>query len=464
MNDPNGMVFFDGEYHLFYQHNPDDTVHGPMYWGHAVSRDLMHWQHLPVALAPDEHGTIFSGSAVVDWKDTTGFFQGRPGLVAIFTHHRSHPDTKQIEQRQSLAYSADSGRTWTKYAGNPVLTCADEPDFRDPKVFWHHGSGRWIMVLAVRNKVSLYSSDNLKDWSFLSHFSAGSREGVWECPDLFPVRIEGTDEYKWVLEVDINPGAVAGGSGGQYFIGAFDGTEFTAENLEDAPLWLDYGKDHYAGVSWSDVPPEDGRRLWIAWMSNWQYANHTPTHGWRNAMTIPRELTLRPVGDGNYRLVQWPVREVEKIRGIARTEARKTVTKDTPLQLPGVGQCLDIELQLEWKHVQEVGVRVCKSDAEETLVGYDSDKQELYVDRTHSGLTNFHPQFSGRRSAPLALPKKELSLRILVDHCSVEVFAEDGRLSMTELIFPEEDSGDFEVFVKNGRAQVRNLALHRLQP
>ena len=462
MNDPNGMVFFDGEYHLFYQHNPDDIVHGPMYWGHAVSEDLVHWEHLPIGIHPDENGVIFSGSAVVDWNDTTGFFNGSPGLVAIFTHHRRHPETEEVEQRQSLAYSKDRGRTWTMYVNNPVLESPGERDFRDPKVFWYEPDGRWIMILAVKNKVSLYGSANLKDWVFLSDFSGGSHGGVWECPDLFPVFVEGTDTTKWVLEVDINPGAIAGGSGGQYFVGHFDGQQFIPDDPEDSPLWLDYGKDHYAGVSWSDIPPEDGRLLWIGWMSNWQYANHTPTTGWRNAMTIPRELTLRDV-DGKLRLVQRPVREVGTLRADTKVLSAVTVTPDQPLRLPGVGQYLDMDIQVKLRDCAEWGIRLSKGGDEETLVGYDSAKQELYVDRTHSGLVDFHPEFSGRRSAPLQLEDTRLSLRILVDRCSVEVFAADGLISMTELVFPSAASGDVEVFVKDNAADIEELQIHRLQ-
>ncbi len=462
MNDPNGMVFFEGEYHLFYQHNPDDIVHGPMYWGHAVSRDLVHWQHLPIGLKPDHNGVIFSGSAVVDWKDTTGFFHGQPGLVAIFTHHRRHPESGAAEQRQSLAYSSDRGRTWTMYAGNPVLESPEEPDFRDPKVFWHESEQRWIMVLAVKNKVSFYSSPNLKEWSFLSHFSGGSQAGVWECPDMFPLQVEETNDFKWVLEVDINPGAVAGGSGGQYFVGNFDGQRFIPDDPADSPLWLDYGKDHYAGVSWSDVPAADGRRLWLGWMSNWQYANHTPTSGWRNAMTVPRQLQLRSVG-GRLRLVQTPVHEIQSLRTDETRLKSVSITHQQPLQVAAVGQCLDMQLDVQLQGCTEWGIRLCKGQNEETLVGYDSSKQELFVDRTHSGLVDFHPEFTGRRSAPLASNDGELSLRILVDRCSVEVFAQDGLVSITELIFPDAASGDLELFVKDNAALLHQMTIHTLQ-
>src|SRR5881296_1302615 len=288
MNDPNGLVFYDGEYHLFYQHNPFGNKWGHMSWGHAVSKDLVHWEHLTLALAEENGVMIFSGSAVVDWKNSSGFGEhGKPPLVAIYTGHHT---TKPL-QNQHLAYSNDRGRTWTKYSGNPVLDIG-EKDFRDPKVIWHERSERWVMTVSwpVQRKVRFYSSPDLKTWTHLSDFGpAGSIRGIWECPDLFPLPVEGSARGgKWVLIVNVGSGAPAGGSGCQYFIGDFDGTRFTldipefladtpARSVEEPPLWADYGRDFYAAVSWSDIPKNDGRRLWIGWMSNWEYANDVPT-------------------------------------------------------------------------------------------------------------------------------------------------------------------------------------------
>lgn len=320
MNDPNGMVFHDGEYHLFYQYNPLGDTWGHMSWGHAVSRDLLRWEHLPLAIPETNAVMAFSGSAVVDHRNTSGFGSiHNPPLVAIYTgHHTDRP-----LQNQWVAYSTDRGRTWTPYAGNPVLDIG-AADFRDPKVFWHEPTARWIMVVSwpVERKVRFYASPDLKSWSHLSDFGpAGSTTGIWECPDLFPLRIEGNRSRKtaWTLVVNVGSGAPAGGSGCQYFVGDFDGTRFVLDAGTPAPgaeapaLWADYGRDFYAAVSWSDIPRQDGRRLWLGWMSNWEYAQNVPTSPWRSAMTVPRELALRTTPAG-LRLLQRPVRELERLR------------------------------------------------------------------------------------------------------------------------------------------------------
>ena len=334
MNDPNGLVFYKGEYHLFYQHNPFGQVWGHMSWGHAVSRDMLQWEHLPVALREEDGVMIFSGSAVVDWNNTSGFCvpagEDRSCLVAIYTGHSPG------KQTQNLAFSNDRGRTWTKYASNPVIDLGLS-DFRDPKVFWHAPTSRWVMVtvLATQHKVRFFASPDLKRWQMLSDFGpAGATGGVWECPDLFALPVDGKpDEIRWVLDVDINPGGVAGGSGGQYFVGAFDGTTFVNDNPPATTLWADYGKDFYATISFSDIPPTDGRRIWMAWISNWQYANEEPTVIWRGAQSVPRELALRRLPDG-IRLVQRPVAELLALR----TSSRRPSQSSAPTSLPGVGR------------------------------------------------------------------------------------------------------------------------------
>ncbi|RME99284.1 MAG: glycoside hydrolase family 32 protein, partial [Bacteroidetes bacterium] len=283
MNDPNGMVFFEGEYHLFYQYYPDSTVWGPMHWGHAVSKDLLHWEHLPIALAPDEHGYIFSGSAVVDWENSSGFgVDELPPLVAIFTYHDpiAEREGRDDFQTQGIAYSNDRGRSWVKYDGNPVLPNPGIRDFRDPKVIWDTESQRWIMVLAAGDHIRFYASKDLKHWRYLSSFGQrlGAHGGVWECPDLFPMKVEGSGDQRWVLLVSINPGAPNGGSGTQYFVGRFEDDRFKLDaefaynlnRMQDSvkAVWLDYGRDNYAGVTWSDIPFELDRRIFIGWMSN----------------------------------------------------------------------------------------------------------------------------------------------------------------------------------------------------
>lgn len=275
MNDPNGMFYYEGEYHLFYQHYPDSTVWGPMHWGHAVSKDLIHWEHLPIALNPDKNGYIFSGSAVVDWKNTSGLgTKESPPIVAIFTYHDpvGAEAGRNDFQTQGISYSVDKGRTWKVYEQNPVLKNPGIADFRDPKVSWNDMSKQWVMALAVKDHIEFYGSPDLKQWTKLSEFgnTLGNHGGVWECPDLFPLKDE-AGNTKWVLFVSINPGGPQGGSATQYFIGDFDGRNFIPQ--DSVERWIDYGADNYAGVTWSDIPEDDGRRLFIGWMSNWQYAN-----------------------------------------------------------------------------------------------------------------------------------------------------------------------------------------------
>ena len=326
MNDPNGMVYYEGEYQLFYQFYPDSTVWGPMHWGHAISNDLVHWDHQPIALYPDSLGYIFSGSAVIDWENTSGLGDGKPPMIAIFTHHDPEgAKNDEIDfQYQSIAYSNDRGRSWTMYSGNPVIPNPGIRDFRDPKVIWHEDSQQWVMIFAAYDHVQIWGSPNLLDWSHLSDWGHeyGVHDGVWECPDLFPLEVEETGETKWVMLVSLNPGGPNGGSATMYFVGDFDGRSF---NLDDSmsdevsdnqALWLDYGADNYAGVTWSDIPKEDGRRIFIGWMSNWNYAQVVPTEKWRSAMTIPRELTLHK-GNSGYRLYSVPVEELKKLENDA---------------------------------------------------------------------------------------------------------------------------------------------------
>lgn len=452
MNDPNGMVYFNGHYHLFYQHHPNGATWGPMHWGHAVSADLVNWEHRKIALAPDEHGMIFSGSAVVDWNDTSGFFGGKPGLVAIFTHHDEVPGTLVARQRQSLAYSAD-GRTWTKYAGNPVLADEKFVDFRDPKVFWHEGSGRWVMILACGQTVCLYHSPNLKDWTFASEFGdgIGSHDGVWECPDLFPLRVDGdAKKVKWVMFVSIgNDPAIVEGSRTQYFTGDFDGANFVNDEASKAVRWVDYGRDNYAGVSWSDIPAEDGRRLYLGWMSNWRYANLTPTYGWRSAMTIPRELSLETRG-GEVALVQRPARELDGARTPLLAK-RNTTVQDLRKALSELRlDSYEIVADFEASAVGPFGVKVRASEEQETLIGYDPSLGELFVDRSRAGRSDFHEDFAGRHAVKLAAADGRLRLRVYVDRSSVEVFAGDGQAVMTELIFPDPEAQGLDVFAPAG--------------
>lgn len=447
MNDPNGMVYYEGEYHLFYQYYPDSTVWGPMHWGHAVSRDLVQWEDLPIALYPDEHGYIFSGSAVIDWQNTSGLgSKENPPMVAIFTYHDMAGEKagKNDFQTQGIAYSLDKGRTWTKYTDNPVLDNPGIRDFRDPKVFWHEASGRWVMIFAAGDHIRLYNSPNLKDWTFASEFRGWGNQGrPWECPDLFPLTVGGSDNIKWVMLVSIGKGATNGGSGTQYFVGDFDGTNFTLNpqfqaGLErDSAYWVDWGKDNYAGVTWSDIPAEDGRRLFIGWMSNWQYATVVPTEKWRSAMSLPRKLELIATDEGP-RLVSHPVRELQQLR----TESTPLVAEQTLAQ--SIGEIL-MTFDLSQANDEMLGFRLKNSLGESLTVGFDPGENIFFVDRTQAGKTSFSEAFAGRHTAPRTIDDQQLVLHAFIDRASVELFADNGQTVMTEIFFPNEDFTKLEI-------------------
>ncbi|HSH05062.1 MAG TPA: glycoside hydrolase family 32 protein, partial [Anaerolineae bacterium] len=351
MNDPNGLVYYEGEYHLFYQYYPEDSVWGPMHWGHAVSRDLVRWAHLPIALYPDRLGYIYSGSVVIDWRGSAGF--GAEAMVAIFTYH--DPITKY--QSQGLAYSVDKGRNWSKYEGNPVIEAiVDMPDFRDPKVVWYEeeeGAGHWVMVVAAsaEKAILFYQSSNLIEWRLVSRFGdgLGGREGLWEMPELFPLMVTETGEVKWVLMVGVDAGAPAGGTGTQYFVGTFDGYRFVSEGGDGSVLWVDYGADFYAAQIWNDEP--GGRRIGVGWMSNWLYGLKVPTEGWRGVFSVPRELSLVVTEEGE-RLVQRPVVELAQWRRGERWWRQEVVGAERPLVMAVGGQ------QMEIKAAMRLGVGV----------------------------------------------------------------------------------------------------------
>lgn len=462
MNDPNGMVYFKGEYHLFYQHHPFGTTWGPMHWGHAVSKDLVSWEELPIALAPDERGTIFSGSAVVDWNNSSGFFDEGPGLVAIFTHHHDAPGAQQMIQYQSLAYSKDEGRTWTKYEGNPVLSHDSYIDFRDPKVFWHELSSQWVMIVACGQTVCLYRSSNLIEWVFASEFGEGIgfHDGVWECPDLFPLTTE-DNEIRWVMLVSIgDDSAFVEGSRTQYFIGDFDGTAFIPDKRSKGDVrWLDYGRDNYAGVSWSDIPAADGRRLFIGWMSNWKYANLTPTDSWRGAMTLVRELKLEML-EGEVMVTQQPIREIEKYRHEVLS-LRDIAVDEAAVRLAAV-RLENFEILVRFDPTSSLGLKVRAGLGQETLVGWDARLSEVYVDRSRSGQADFHKDFPGKHAAPLKTPGSMLELRIFVDRSSVELFADRGQAVITDLIYPDAASMGITVFADDNRKVIESLHIYEV--
>ncbi len=451
MNDPNGLVFIEGEYHLFYQHL------FPSHWGHAVGPDLVHWTHLPIALEPDERGLIASGSAVVDWEDRSGFFDGRPGLVAIFTHWRDDA------QEQSIAYSTDNGRTWIKYSGNPVVPNPGIRDFRDPKVIWHAPTGKWIMVVAVYDRVHFYTSPDLKQWEFASEFGAdqGSHAGVWECPDLFELEVgQSSGVVKWTLHVSINSRTTRAM---QYFIGTFDGKRFVNEQDGSTTLWTDYGEDYYAAVSWFNLAHGDTRRIWIGWMNNWRYGRLIPTAPWQGAMSIPREVGLRRIG-GDIRLVQQPVAELAILRRQEHRWTGEVLSPGRNLLEDIHGKSLEIIAEFELSTAQVLGFKLRKSRDQFTTIAYDVRDSSLFVDRTSSNGIEFGPDFPGKHEAPLEPSDARIKLHVFLDECSVEVFGNDGEAVLTDLIFPDPASDGLEVFATGGEAVVTSLVVYTLAP
>jgi fructan beta-fructosidase len=472
MNDPNGLVYYKGEYHLFYQYNPLGDVWGHMSWGHAVSTDLVHWKHLPVALAEENSVMIFSGSAVVDWNNTSGLCRNpdprnpedKSCLIAIYTAH-----IEGTNQSQHIAVSNDRGRTWTKYADNPVLDIGYK-DFRDPKVFWHEPTKKWVMAVSVskEQKVRFYSSPNLKKWVLMSEFGPAGATGdnvLWECPDLFELPVENQAGHKrWVLIVNINPGGAAGGSGGQYFIGGFDGSRFTNDNAKDNTLVVDYGKDFYAGVTFSDIPKSDGRRILLGWMSNWQYAQKEPTSPWRTAQSLPRMLSLKRTSAG-LRLLQLPIAELKTLRGRHERLLNLKISDGQALNKVKLPSSDGLEIIGQFEVGEKSGPLIrLRTDTQEkeTIIGYDAETGKMYVDRTRSGEVNFHRNFPGRHNAPLPTDRGKIKLHIFVDRSSVEVFGNDGLAVITDRIFPPSRNQSVELGGSGPYARCLSLDIWQL--
>ncbi|WP_161950359.1 glycoside hydrolase family 32 protein [Clostridium thermosuccinogenes] len=459
MNDPNGLVYYDGEYHLFYQFYPLGIVHGPMHWGHAVSTDLLRWNHLPIAMYPDDVGFMFSGCVVVDEHNTSGFQHGKEKtLVAVFTQENNG------RQVQSIAYSNDRGRTWEKYSGNPVLERPEFRDFRDPKVFWHSETEKWIMVLAVKDRVHFYNSPNLKEWEFTGEFgsSDGSHDGVWECPDLFEMMVDGDkNNKKWVLTVSIN-GKL---SGMQYFIGKFDGNTFVSENPSEEVRWIDSGKDFYAAVSWSDIPAADGRRLWIGWMNCWPYAEKIPAGKWRGNMSIVRELVLSNIDGFGLKLVQKPVSELESIRKEEIISVRDVWYSALDNAISGL--MLDtyeilLEIDMSKSNSDQLGFKLFRDEDGYVDAGVDVSKGKVFVDRRHIACHHKMEGFAERHEAGLIWKDGIINLHIYVDRASLEMFVNEGENVFTELIFSESDSRSIEFYCTEGDAYIKSLTIYSL--
>jgi fructan beta-fructosidase len=444
MNDPNGLVFYNNKYHLFYQYYPDSTVWGPMHWGHAVSTDLVHWTHKPIALYPDSLGYIFSGSAVADVNNTSGFGKdGKVPLVAIFTHHDPEGEKagKTNFQNQSIAYSIDDGETWIKYDSNPVLKNPGIRDFRDPKVSWHEPTKKWIMTLATLDRITFFSSPDLKNWKKESEFgeNVGAHGGVWECPDLFPLKHDGKDV--WILLVSINPGGPNGGSATQYFTGQFDGHTFSPYQTDIR--WIDYGPDDYAGVTWSNT---GDRRIFLGWMSNWQYANAVPTIKWRSASTLPRELSLQKI-NGKYYISSTLPGEVNVLKG------DKIDIHDYKAKIDGGAM-----LHLAAGKLNDFSIVLSNDSSQRTIIGYDKAKNQYYIDRTSSGKTSFEKGFASRTIAPRVAVTDSADITLVIDVASVELFADKGTTVMTGIFFPDEDYDEITI-VPEDKSTLKTIEL-----
>lgn len=474
MNDPNGMFYYEEEFHLFYQYYPDGNTWGPMHWGHAVSSDMLHWQHLPVALYPDSLGYIFSGSAVVDHHNTSGLGKNNlPPIIAIFTYHNMSGEKagRNDFQYQGLAYSNDKGRTWTKYERNPVLpNTTGIKDFRDPKVMWHEKSKQWIMTLAVKDHLEFWTSPNLLQWKYSSSFGKelGAHGGVWECPDLFPMRVGKTNEEKFVLLVSINPGGPNGGSATQYFVGDFNGKEFipNTSHQNKQPLWIDYGRDNYAGVTWSNIPATDGRRLFMGWMSNWDYAQVVPTTVWRSAMTLPRYLMLHTINN-QYLLKSIPVNELQQLRNSVtrfRPDAfNGAISVKPPLLSPQRAEW-EIEVELMDSSTEKIFLQFSNSSDEVYRIGFNIKKNQYFSDRTKAGNHSFSDKFgTSVHIAPRLLNNNRIQLHVFVDASSVELFADDGTVCMTELIFPSIPFNKVELVSEGGAVKLISANCYSLK-
>ena len=480
MNDPNGMVYKDGEYHLYFQYNPYGSKWGNMHWGHSVSTDLIHWNHLKPAIARDTLGHIFSGSTVVDKNNTAGY--GDNALIALYTSA-----SDEHGQIQCMAYSTDDGRTYTKYEKNPVLVPFDGlKDFRDPKVFWYEPDKKWVMIVSADKEMRFYASQNLKDWEYMSAFGKGygAQPNQFECPDFIQLPVDGNkNKMKWVMLVNINPGCMFGGSATEYFVGDFDGKEFTCDTKPEVVKWLDYGKDHYAAVCISNTGE---RIISIPWMSNWQYANVTPIRQYRGANGLPRELSLY-TKDGQIYVAADVVKEVEALRKDTRSFDPITVKDEYKIDeiAPQTDGAYELEMDITPNTSGVAGFDLMNAKGEVAKIYLDMKSGKLVMDRTASGLVafgeksephaketddhrktmsvNYQNDFALGTWAPLSLCEgKTYHLNVFVDKCSVEIFVDGGRIAMTNLVFPTEPYNMLRFYTESGEVQVSNLKIYKL--
>lgn len=459
-NDPNGLVYYQGEYHLFYQYNPFGNTWGHMSWGHAVSRDLVHWIRLPVALKEENGIMIFSGSAVIDKNNSSGLCGGNENcMIAVYTSH-----VEGVSQNQSLAYSADSGRTFIKYQGNPVLDIGKK-DFRDPCVFWYAPEEKWVMVVSIptKYKVQFYQSQNLTDWKLTGDFGGlGDTTKIWECPDLVEVNTENDKGSKWVLI--ISSGSQYGDfTGMQYFIGSFDGKKFTVESPAGKPRWLDYGKDFYAAITYNNLP-QGMNPVLLGWVNNWRYANEIPTYPWRGMMSLPRNLFLRQEGN-EFTLFQKPVKSINEFFDRFKTFSIKNISikeNDTTLDRQNAST-FRLSIRFENVNASEFGIEIFKNTAESTRIGYNVKEKKLFIDRRHSGKIGFSDAFPSIDYTTLPLSDNNILLNIYTDQSVVEIFANNGERVITDQVFPESGTNGMKLYKRDGEARIKDLNLWTIQ-
>lgn len=460
MNDPNGMFYKDGIWHLYYQWNPYGSKWQNMTWGHSSSKDLVTWKHQPVAIEANGLGAVFSGSSVVDSANTAGF--GKNAVVSLYT-------SADVSQIQSLAHSENDGQTFEIYPGNPIITL--ESEARDPNMFWDDTNKRWVLSLAhaLDHEMLFFTSPDLKNWTLQSAFGKGlsAQDGVWECPDLFKLKIDGTDEEKWVLVCNINPGGPFGGSATQYFVGDFDGTTFKADTDANGGVptkWMDYGKDHYATVSWSNAP--DNRRTLIGWMSNWQYAAEVPTMQYRSANTLPREAGLFKNADGQIYMSSAPAPELVNLRDkeIVKVNNKPISRKKREFSLSASndGVC-EILLDFDCRKADSVEIRIANKAGEFVTLGYNPSNHTLSFDRRHSGIVDFSQDFPSVTIAPTFENDGKVSLKIFIDKSSMEVFGNDGKFVMTNLVFPTIPYSTLSIASTGGNAKIENLRIYSIK-
>ena len=455
MNDPNGMFYKDGVWHLYYQWNPFGSKWQNMTWGHSTSTDLVNWTHHPAAIEPNGLGTVFSGSSAIDSENSAGF--GQDAVVAMYT-------SAGVSQIQSLAWSNDNGETFNIYSGNPTLTL--ESEARDPNMFWNPETKEWTLVLAhaLEHEMLFFTSPDMKNWTLQSSFGKGlgAQDGVWECPDLFELPVAGTDEKKWVLLCNLNPGGPFGGSATQYFTGDFDGKVFTADTDASGKVptkWLDYGKDHYATVSFSDAP--NGRRTVIGWMSNWQYAPEVPTMQYRSANTLPREMGLFRDNDGQLYASSIPSPEIDAIRStISKSVSRSNInSKGRKLDIPEI---CEITMEIDALKSDSVSIELANAAGEKVTMVYNPATSELSFDRKESGIVDFSQDFPAVTTAPTHTNGGKLSLRIFIDRSSIEVFEREGKFVMTNLVFPTTPYSQMTITAAGGNARISNLKIYNI--